>query len=70
LTAPNETNTTPSNLALFAKLKMEHDLAMAVKSDDAEVLIYLWDQAVWKGPPSEAEKAALVTLRWCMLGRY
>jgi hypothetical protein len=70
LTAPNGTNTMPSHLALFAKLKMEHNLAKAVKSDDAEVPIYLWDQAVWKGPPSEAKKAALVTLRWCMLGGY
>jgi hypothetical protein len=60
----------PSPLALFAKLKQEHDLAKAVKSDDAEVHIDLWDQAVCKGPPSDAEKMALTTIRGYMLRRY
>jgi hypothetical protein len=42
----------------------------AVKSDDAEVQVNLWDQAVCNGSPSEAKKKALTTLRGYMLGRY
>ena len=41
-------------LELFAKLKQEHNLAKAVKSDDAEVPQELWNQAVCRAPPSEA----------------
>jgi len=65
-----EENATARHSSLFAKLKLEHDLAKAVKSDDAEVPIHLWDQAVWNGTPSETEKAALATMRRCLLGRY
>ncbi len=55
---------------LFTKLKQEHDLAKAVKSDDAEVNVELWDQAVCKGPPSDAERKALATIHGYMLRRY
>jgi len=55
---------------LFAKLNQEHDLAKAVKSDDAEVPVDLWDQAVCRAPPSEAEKKALTVVRDFMLARY
>jgi hypothetical protein len=34
------------NMSLFVCLKKEHDLAKAVKSDDAEVPVFLWDNAV------------------------
>jgi hypothetical protein len=37
-------------------------MAKAVESDNAEVPVELWDQAVCKGPPSSDEKAALTTL--------
>ncbi len=49
-------NQSPSEWELFAKLKQEHDLAKAVKLDDAEVPVDLWDQAVCRAPPSEVEK--------------
>jgi hypothetical protein len=55
------------NLELFAKLKQEHNLAKAVKSDDAEVPRELWDQAMCRAPPSEVETKALTTLRGFML---
>ncbi len=60
----------PSPLALFAKLKQEHDLAKAVKLDDVEVHVDLWDQAVCKGPPSDGKNKALTTLQGYMLGSY
>jgi len=47
---------------LFAKLKQEHHLAKAVKLDDVEVPLDLWDQAVCRAPPSEVEKKALTTI--------
>ena len=55
-------NQGPSERELFAKLKQEHDLAKAVKSDDAEVPLDLWDQAVCISPPSEVEKKALTVM--------
>ena len=57
----------PSEWELFAKLKQENDLAKAVKSDNAEVPVDLWDQAVCRAPPSEVEKKALTVVRDFML---
>ena len=69
---PSHDSTTPnsSDPELFSKLKQEHDLAKAVKSDDAEVPVDLWDQAVCRAPPSEVKKNALNVLRDFMLLRY
>ena len=55
-------NQSPLERELFAKLKQEHGLAKAVKSDDAEVPVDLWDQAVCRSPPSEVEKKALTVM--------
>ena len=63
-------NQSPLERELFAKLKQEHDLAKAVKSDDAEVPVDLWDQAVCRSPPSEVEKKALTVMRDFMLAQY
>ncbi len=52
---------------LVAKLKQEHDLTKAVKSDDAEVPVDLWDRAVCRAPPLEVEKKALTVVRDFML---
>ena len=57
-------------LELFAKLKQEHNLAKAVKLDDAEVPQELWNQAVCRAPPSEVKTKALTTIRGFMLVRY
>ena len=63
-------NQSPLERELFAKLKQEHDLTKAVKSDDAEVPVDLWDQAVCISPPSEVEKKALTVMRDFMLAQY
>lgn len=48
-------------------IKAQHDLAKAVKADDAEVPVYLWNNRVCRGETSPAEARALDTLRtWCM----
>lgn len=49
--------------SLFVKLKEERDIAKAVKDDDAEVPVELWNQAVCRGVASERECFALDTLR-------
>ena len=66
---PTDTPSLPER-DLFAKLKQEHDLAKAVKSDDAEVPVDLWDRAVCRAPPLEVEKKALTVVRDFMLARY
>jgi len=63
---PTDTPSLPER-DLVAKLKQEHDLTKAVKSDDAEVPVDLWDQAVCRAPPSEVEKKALTVVRDFML---
>ena len=56
--------------SLFVKLKEEHDIAKAVKDDDAEVPVELWNQAVCRGVASERECMALDTLRAFTLRVY
>jgi len=51
-------------------IKKAHDLAKAVKSDDAEVPKHLWDAAVCRGPPSPNQARALAVLRAFMLRIY
>jgi hypothetical protein len=60
----------PSPLALFAKLKQEHNLAKAIKSDNTEVHVDLWDLAVCKGSPLDDKRKALATICRYMLRRY
>ena len=68
--AAPSTSPEPIVSSIFEKLKQEHDLAKAVKSDNAEVPVELWDQAVCKGPPSSDKKVALTTLSGYVLSRY
>ncbi len=42
---------TSNDTALFKKLKKEHDLAKAIKNNDAKVPVHLWDDAAWAGAP-------------------
>ena len=65
--AQESITSSPSGRELFAKLKQEHDLAKAVKLDDAEVPVDLWDQAMCRAPPSEVEKKALTVMQDFML---
>ncbi len=55
---------------IFAKLKKEHKFAKAVKSDDAEVPVWLWDNAVCGMEVSMDEKWALSVLRILCLQQY
>ncbi len=57
-------------LALFNKLKEEHDIAKAVKSDNAKVPVHLWDEGVVRGEPMEREKEALTTMQLFWLPVY
>ncbi len=41
-----------SDTALFDRLKKEHDLAKAIKNNNAEVPVHLWDAAMWAGAPT------------------
>ena len=55
---------------LLSAIKKAHDLAKAVKLDDAEVPKHLWDAAVCRGTPSTDQARALVVLRVFMLRIY
>jgi hypothetical protein len=57
-------------LALFDKLKEEHDIAKAVKSGNAKVPIHLWDEGVAGREQTEREKEALTTMQLFWLCVY
>jgi hypothetical protein len=44
-------------------LRFNHDIAKAVKSDDARVPVELWDGAVCRHPPTIEQQQALSILR-------
>ena len=55
--------------AHLEKVKREHGLAKAVKSDDAEVPAYFWDKEICQGEASEEMAKALSKFRaFFMLG--
>jgi hypothetical protein len=48
-------------------IKREQDLAKAVKSDNAEVPIHIWDEAIFRGEASEEMQESTRVLRmWCV----
>ena len=50
--------------ALFADIRQQHDIAKAVKSDDAEVPVHLWDNFISRGNAvSTALAHSLMALR-------
>ena len=55
---------------LFVMLKKEHNLAKAVKSDDAEVDVHSWDYRVCRSEPTGEQVKALNKLRKFGLRRY
>ncbi len=57
-------------LTLFDKLKEEHDMAKAMKSNNARVPVHLWDEGVVRREPTEQEKDALTTIRLFCLRIY
>jgi len=65
-----KTEQVSADQTLFDTIKKEHDLAKAVKSDDAEIPKHLWDIAVCCGPPTLEQTKALTTIRVFMLRIY
>ncbi len=57
-------------MALFNKLKEEHDIAKAVKSDNAKVPVHLWDEGAVGREPTEKEKEVLTTMQLFWLRIY
>ncbi len=55
---------------ILNKLKDRHDIAKAVKADDAKVPVELWDKAVCRQPPTVEQLRALLILRGFMLRLY
>jgi hypothetical protein len=51
-------------------IKQAHDMAKAVKANDATVPVHLWDKAIFRGLLSLVEKKVLMTLRDCVLRKY
>jgi len=48
---------------IIRKVQQQHELAKAVKVDDADVPVHIWDAAVFKRRPSEEEQQALNIIR-------
>jgi hypothetical protein len=44
---------------IILKVQQQHESAKAVKADDAEVPVHIWDAAVFKRQQSEEERQAL-----------
>ena len=55
---------------IFVKLKKEHNIAKAVKSDDAQVFVRSWDYRVCRGEPTGEQVKALGKLRELEFQRY
>ena len=52
------------------QMKLQHDLAKAVKSDDAEVPVHLWNAKICRGPVSAEQAKSLDVLRSFFLRIY
>jgi hypothetical protein len=52
------------------QIKREHDLAKAVKSDDTEVPLHKWDEAICGEPPSKKQQKVVQVMRKFMLHVY
>jgi hypothetical protein len=59
-------STKSDKTTLFVDLKKEHNLAKAVKLDDAKVAVHIWDRGVCRADPTEKQAQALVKL--CKFG--
>ncbi len=47
---------------ILDKVRAKHDMAKAIKADDAQVPVYLWDKAVCGREPTDRKLKALSTL--------
>jgi hypothetical protein len=55
---------------ILDKVRAEHDMAKAIKADDAQVPVYLWDEAVCGREPTDRESKAPSTLQYFLLRVY
>ena len=62
--------TTAPTQAKLDHIKEEHDLAKAVKSDDAPVPVHIWDRKVFRGPPTVEQTRALECARGALMRHY
>lgn len=72
-TGPDRQGSDPSpdaDRARLEEIKRKHDLAKAVKSDDAAVPIHIWDNAICRGEAGTTQKNALASLREFLLRVY
>jgi hypothetical protein len=60
----------PWSHKILNELKDKHNIAKAVKIDDAKVPVELWDKAVCRQPPTVKQQQALLILRGFMLRLY
>jgi hypothetical protein len=60
----------PGSHKILNELKDKHDIAKAVKADNAKVPMELWDKAMRRQPPTVEQQRALLILRGFMLRLY
>ena len=68
--APGQDITATPSQDRIDQMKLQHDLAKAVKSDNAEVPIHLWDAKICRGPVSSKQANSLNVLRSFFLRIY
>jgi hypothetical protein len=59
-----------ADLLRLKQLKWEHDLAKAVKSDNAEVPVHIWDNAICDGEVTAMERKVITLFRERILKKY
>ena len=65
-----EDHSTAEDRARMVVIKTQHDLAKAVKADDAEVPVHLWNDRICRGEASLLEARALGVLRTWFMSIY
>jgi hypothetical protein len=65
--AEAENGPNPHINEVLSELKEKHDIAKAVKADEARVPVELWDEAVCRGSPTNEQQCALQIIREFML---
>jgi hypothetical protein len=67
--APEEAEKADGKNECLNRIKREHDLAKAIKSDDAAVNVRVWDKAIFRDRPlsEQLEKAATWLQGKCLL---
>jgi hypothetical protein len=59
-----------ANLLCLKRLKWEHDLAKAVKSNNAEVPVHIWDNAICDGEVTALKRKVIAWFQERILKKY